>query len=227
MTDTERSLGACAYCGRELTRGGMTKHLRACEARLRAISAADGRAGAAGPQIHVQVRDADTGEFWLNLEVDGSASLKQLDGYLRAIWLECCGHLSQFSAGGWGGTTLGMARKVEQVFRPGVEVTHVYDFGTESVTLLKTVEAREGKRTGKHPIALMARNAAPAIGCQECGAPATRLCQECVYEDGRPGTLCDAHAEAHPHEDYGDPLALVNSPRMGLCGYEGPADAPY
>ena len=227
MAETERSRGACAYCGRELTRGGMTKHLRACEARLQAIAAADAGPGPVGTHIHLQVLPARSREYWLNLEVDGSATLKQVDGYLRAIWLECCGHLSQFSAGGWGGSTIGMARKVDQVFRPGVELTHVYDFGTSSVTLLKTVEAREGRRTGKRPIALMARNAPPAYTCQECGAPATRLCQECVYEDDRPGTLCEAHAEAHPHEDYGDPLALVNSPRMGLCGYEGPADPPY
>jgi hypothetical protein len=45
--------------------------------------------------------------------------------------------------------------------------------------------------------------------------------------DGQPGTLCDAHAATHPHEDYGEPLALVNSPRSGMCGYEGPADPPY
>jgi hypothetical protein len=50
---------------------------------------------------------------------------------------------------------------------------------------------------------------------------------ECGYEDRRPGTLCDAHAKVHPHEEYGDPLALVNSPRVGMCGYDGPADPPY
>jgi len=33
----------------------------------------------------------------------GSATLAKLDDYLRAIWLECCGHLSKFTIGGWGG----------------------------------------------------------------------------------------------------------------------------
>jgi len=33
----------------------------------------------------------------------GSATLTKLDDYLRAIWLECCGHLSKFTIGGWGG----------------------------------------------------------------------------------------------------------------------------
>jgi hypothetical protein len=33
--------------------------------------------------------------------------------------------------------------------------------------------------------------------------------------------------EEHPHESYGEPTLLVNSPRVGLCGYEGPAEPPY
>jgi hypothetical protein len=227
MAQTERTRGACAYCGREMTRGGMARHLAGCERRRSATAAADAQADEPRTLVHLQVRDAGTGDYWLHLEVDGGATLKQVDKYLRAIWLECCGHLSQFSNGGWRGGTIGMERKVGQVFRSGVELTHIYDFGTESVTLLKSVDVRQGARTSKHPIALMARNAAPVIACQECGAPATRLCMECVYDHERAGTLCDEHAAGHPHEEYGEPMALVNSPRMGMCGYEGPADPPY
>jgi len=50
---------------------------------------------------------------------------------------------------------------------------------------------------------------------------------ECRYEDETPGFLCDAHAATHRHDDYGEPIALVNSPRMGLCGYTGPTNPPY
>lgn len=38
--------------------------------------------------------------------------------------------------------------------------------------------------------------------------------------------LCQQHAETHPHDD-GDPLSIVNWPRMGMCGYDGPAEPPY
>jgi len=215
------------YCGREMTRGGMGRHLAACEKRREAVAGADASPGEPRTQVLLQVQDAPSGDYWLYLEVDGEATLKQVDRYLRAIWLECCGHLSQFSTGGWGGSKLGMARKVGQVFRPGVELTHIYDFGTESVTLLKAAAVREGKCTTRYPIALLARNAAPVFTCQKCGAPATRICMECVYEDNTAGTLCGRHASAHPHHDYGEPLALVNSPRVGMCGYEGPAEPPY
>lgn len=229
MAERKRTRGACSYCGRELTRSGMARHLSTCEKRGAVIAAADQKPGEAIPLVHLQVQPAWGGDHWLHLEVNGTATLKQVDTYLRAIWLECCGHLSEFSFGGWGAEKAGMSRKVAQVFRPGVEVTHIYDFGTESVTLLKALGSREGKPTTRHPIALMARNETPSYLCQECGGPATHLCLECAYEydEEQPGTLCGKHARAHPHEDYGEPMLLVNSPRVGMCGYEGPAEPPY
>ena len=38
--------------------------------------------------------------YWLHLETQGSATLEDLDHYLRVIWLECCGHLSSFAMQG-------------------------------------------------------------------------------------------------------------------------------
>ncbi len=227
MARRKQTQGACAYCGRGLTRSGMARHLGGCDKRKEAIAAADQKPGEAVPLLHLQVQPEWGGDHWLHLEVNGSATLKQLDSYLRAIWLECCGHLSEFSSGGgWRGEKVGMARKVAQAFQRGAELTHVYDFGTSSVTLLKAVAAREGKATTRHPIVLMARNETPSYPCQECGSAATHLCVECGYEE-QPGTLCEAHAQVHPHEDYGEPMLLVNSPRIGMCGYEGPAEPPY
>lgn len=226
MADSKRTRGACAYCGRELTRAGMARHLESCGERAAAIRAADQGPGTDQPLIHLQVQDAWGGDFWLQLEMNGTATLKSLDSYLRAIWLECCGHMSEFSTGGWDGK-VGMTRKAAQAFTPGTELVHTYDFGTSSQTLVRAVAVRQGKPTTRHPIALMARNEQPAYPCQECGAPATRLCAQCGYEDERPGTLCEEHAEDHPHDDYGEPAPLLNSPRSGMCGYDGPAVAPY
>lgn len=227
MAASTQTKGACVYCGHETTRGHMARHLAACPARRKAAAIADAGQRPATTFVHLQVRDAPSGEYWLHLEVDGTATLKQIDGYLRAIWLECCNHLSRFSTGGWRGNEVGMARKAADVFAPGVELEHVYDFGTESVTHLKMVAARQGRRAGKHPITLLARNDPPAYECQECGAPAAFLCMECVYEDGARGMLCAKHGKDHPHEEYGGPTELVNSPRIGMCGYEGPAEPPY
>lgn len=210
-----------------MTRGGLARHLRACDERQAAIAQADASSRNAESVHHLQVQDAWYGDYWLHLEMPGSATLKDLDNYLRAIWLECCGHLSQFSVGGWGGREISMKRPVRDVLEPGAELTHIYDFGTSSETLVKGVDVRQGKPMTPHPVALMARNKAPEAICMKCDQPATWLCIECIYEEEQSGTLCDRHARTHPHDAYGAPMPLVNSPRTGMCGYEGPAEPPY
>ena len=159
--------------------------------------------------------------------MNGSAPLEKLDTYLRAIWLECCGHLSKFTIGGWGGRDIAKSRKADWIFGPSLVLRHLYDFGTTSETDIKVVRPREGKATTKLPIALLTRNIMPETICQECGELARWLCIECLYEKGESGYLCEAHVEDHPHYNYGDPMPLFNSPRVGMCGYDGPAEPPY
>ena len=227
MPRKKQSQGKCAYCGQELATGAMTKHLPACQPRMAVIATAEQKKGKAETLYHLRAQAAYLSEFWLDLEMRGAATLEDLDEYLRAIWLECCGHMSQFSIGGWGGEEISKKRTVDQVFRPDLELTHIYDFGTESVTLVKVAGKREGKPTTAHPIALLARNVMPEAPCLECGQPSSWLCMECLIEEEKWGVLCDEHVEDHPHDGYGEPVALANSPRMGLCGYEGPAEPPY
>ncbi|HEY84012.1 MAG TPA: plasmid pRiA4b ORF-3 family protein [Chloroflexi bacterium] len=227
MARRKQSRGKCAFCGREMTKGGLSKHLSSCSQRQETIDAANAKRGAAKQLYHLQVQDAWSPDFWLHLEMNGDATLQDLDYYLRAIWLECCGHLSRFSFGGWGGGEIAKETRIDRIFEPGVELTHIYDFGTSSETLIKAVRAREGKPLTAHPIMLMARNNTPEVVCVECGKPAAYLCMECLYEYDEPGWLCAEHAETHPHDNYGDPVPLVNSPRLGMCGYDGPAEPPY
>lgn len=114
--------------------------------------------------------------------MDGKALLEDLDAYLRAIWLECCGHMSEFSIGPFSGEPLDMGLKVDRLFDPGFQCDHVYDFGTCSETIVKVLDVREGKGLTPNPIALLARNSPPAYPCVDCGKPATWLCVECHYE---------------------------------------------
>ena len=227
MPRGKQSKGKCAYCGQEKTKSSMTKHLPTCLKRQELITQAEHKKGSSETLYHLRVQDAWRSEFWLDLEMRGSATLNDLDHYLRAIWLECCGHLSQFSVGGWSGGEIAKKRSADEIFELGVELTHIYDFGTSSETLIKAVGRREGTPTTPHPIALMARNLPPEAQCIECKKPAAWLCMECLIEDEAWGTLCDAHAKTHPHDNYGEPMPLVNSPRLGMCGYDGPAEPPY
>ena len=228
MAERRQPRGKCGYCERDFSVGGMIRHLSACPRRKETVAEVDGKRGRSVKLYHLRAQDEWRKDFWLDLEVEGSAILDDLDDYLRCIWLECCGHLSMFSRGGWTGNQISPARKVADVFKPGVEITHTYDFGTSSYTLIRSVAVRDGKPTNSsHPIALMSRNDEPEFECIECGQRASWLCIECMYENNVEGTLCQQHSEQHPHDDYGDPLPLVNSPRIGMCGYDGPAQPPY
>lgn len=227
MPRRKQSKGTCAYCGQEITKNGAAKHLSSCPIRQTIIEKAERREAKSETLYHLRVQDAWRSEFWLDLEIRGSSTLKDVDFYLRGIWLECCGHMSQFSVGGWRGDEMPKSRKVEEVFKRGVELTHIYDFGTSSETLIKAVGTREGNPTTSRPVALLARNLMPEAKCIACGQPANWLCMECLIEEERRGTLCDEHAHTHPHNNYGEPIRLVNSPRLGMCGYEGPAEPPY
>ena len=219
--------GTCAYCGEIITKRGVAKHLDKCSKRQETLLVGEASSRLQETLWHLRVQDAYDKDFWLDLEMVGSASLDKLDKYLRAIWLECCGHLSKFTIGGWGGLDIGKARKANAVFEPGLVLRHLYDFGTTSETDIKVVRYREGKATTKHPITLLARNRLPEVACQDCSQPAQWLCIECVYEEDKSGYLCDEHMEEHPHENYGEPQPLLNSPRTGMCGYDGPAESPY
>jgi hypothetical protein len=219
--------GKCAYCGQEIVKNVVAKHLAACAQHQGAITKAESKQGEAGALFHLRAQAAGLNQFWLDLEMRGSATLKDLDGYLKAIWLECCGHLSKFSVGGWQGKEIPKNRSADEVFAPGVELTHIYDFGTSSLTLIKCAGTRKGKPITSRPIALMARNLMPECDCIKCKQPAAWLCMECLIEEDVWGTLCDEHKETHPHDNYGESVRLVNSPRLGMCGYAGPAEPPY
>jgi hypothetical protein len=227
MSRSPESRGNCAYCGETITKRSVSKHLEACSRRQASLQAAESAHTSAETLWHLRVQDAYDKNFWLDLEMRGSSTLTQLDNYLRAIWLECCGHMSEYTIGGWSGSKVGKARKADDIFEPGLVLRHLYDFGTTSETDIRVMDAREGKWLSRHPIALLARNLPPEITCTECDQRAEWLCMECVIEENKQGYLCQKHADEHDHQNYGGPVPLVNSPRVGMCGYSGPADPPY
>ncbi len=168
--------------------------------------------------------------------MNGDATLQDLDFYLRAIWLECCGHLSSFAIGPIVYTQLfddgmewreerSMDVRVDKLFDPGMSIPYEYDFGTTSELVITVVSERKGKPTTTHPIALMARNSFMPPICSECDQPAAWVCVECMWDDDGSHLFCDEHADEHEHDEM--LLSIVNSPRVGMCGYDGPAEPPY
>lgn len=107
--------------------------------------------------------------------------------------------------------------KIGSVLGPGMSFIHEYDFGTTTELALKVLSEREGEPMNKS-IQIMARNDPPLIVCSVCGKAATQVCAQCIYE-GK-GWLCDKCPSEH---ECGEEMLLpvVNSPRVGMCGYTG------
>jgi hypothetical protein len=106
---------------------------------------------------------------------------------------------------------------LEDVCAPGMTCTYAYDFGTTTELTLRVVGERLGPRQ-RQAVQVLARNTPPVVTCVACGTAATQVCTQCIYNDE--GWLCDACAPAHAC-GAGLCLPVVNSPRVGRCGYTG------
>ncbi len=203
----------------------MTRHLKSCMAK-------QDSSGRSARLFHLRVEDAYTPFFWMDLEIQAGATLEELDGFLRRTWLECCGHLSAFHVGSeaymvpraFGGSfgepgECSMKAKVGDVLSAGTRFEHVYDFGTSTELKLRVVGERDGS-IGSDALRLLSRNEALVWECEECGEAADWICQICMYETDNP-FYCEDHAEDHDCDEPDMLLPVVNSPRMGMCGYTG------
>lgn len=201
--------GACALCGHVATKAAMTAHLEAC-------LVAHDNVGPSQPLVALRFDATDDRRYWLIVEAKATTQLRHVDALLRQLWLECCGHMSAFRIGG---RELAMTATVSAAFaRGGSTVEYEYDFGNTTAL----TGARLGERTGaigRAPVRVLARNEPLAWSCAECAAPATAVCAFCI--DSGDALFCGVHAETHEHAGEEAYLPVVNSPRMGVCGYTG------
>ncbi|RME85072.1 MAG: hypothetical protein D6775_03810 [Caldilineae bacterium] len=218
----------------------MTQHLKSCPERQKAIAEADQKIKGIRTLYHLRVSDAWSGYYWLHLEMQGDATLDDLDHYLRAIWLECCDHLSAFRIGdvfyfsypppgGWG-QERDMNVRARRILSPGMEFNYEYDFGTTTELIIKVLDVRKGGPLSSRPLFLMARNSLEPLPCSQCDQPATQLCTSCVDKHGFYLLFCEQHAAEHGRKEayhFEYMMGIWNSPRTGQCGYEGPAEPPY
>ena len=216
----QQSQGMCRACGHIGTKATMTKHQATCAERQ----------PAAGPTHEVyrfRVSGTYLPAYWLDVELTTTATLDDLDGFLRGIWLECCGHLSSFTIGPQDDFDSFEPKRIKQPpltkldLHAGDKFGYTYDFGS-STDLTVQVQAHEsvrGKATGK--VKLLARNLPPVLGCSVCEGPA-KWAHSWEYDEATGGPLlyCGRHGKATRDEQ----LPVVNSPRMGVCAYEGGSD---
>ena len=216
------SKGECRFCHMAFAGGGMGRHLLACTAKKEKDEALIGRKRK-GNIYHLRISAGSL--YWLHIEMKGASTLNKLDNFLRNIWLECCGHLSQFSIHGvryssyeeednfWGDAPKSMNIKLDDVLDVKDKFLHEYDFGTPTELDIQVLSIRKG--TIDEPVGILARNDPPVFECEKCERAATQICALCMED------YCDNCIKEHNcGEDYAMPL--VNSPRAGVCGYTGP-----
>lgn len=216
------SMGKCHLCGGTFEKSAMTKHLKSCGQEEGSKAASGGRKT---DVFHLLVEGRYCPQYWMHIELPANARLEALDAFLRNIWLECCGHMSMFTIQDkrYSVEPMGefddesMEARLSDVLSPGMKFYHEYDFGSTTHLALKVVSQEQKQLKGKSVIVL-ARNEPPPIPCTSCGKPATQVCAECICSDA--GWLCETCAAEH---ECGEEMLLpvVNSPRVGVCGYTG------
>ncbi len=196
--------GNCYLCGKELGKTAMKNHIlkvhcpeQGQECRL------------------LKIEGSEDKNYWLYVDIPLSSTLKTLDGFLRKIWLECCGHMSAFSNGCG---EVGMSVRIGN-FNDGDVLLHEYDFGSTTETLITFIGTVY--RSQQRGVRLLARNAPIKFICRECASPAVLIDVQ-DYENKDP-FYCRKCAEKNTDPDTVF-LPVTNSPRMGVCGYCGESD---
>jgi len=207
--------GKCTFCDGVFGRVAMKRHLLSCAKR---------------PITKKKCKSflilVSAGFYWIYVEIPLSSTLADLDTLLRRTWLECCGHLSAFNINGVSYTSNpsrddysedeSMDVKLQRLFGIDDKFSHEYDFGSTTDLVLKVVSCEEN---GGGDTRVLARNQAPVITCESCEKEEAKyVCPMCIYEDE--SWLCGKCSEDH---ECGEDMLLeiVNSPRTGVCGYEG------
>ncbi len=236
MQEKLTSEGVCVFCENTFKQAGMNRHLNT---HLKKMEKENSNKKSS---YLVNVK-ADI--MFLSLWVDGKTDFGELDDFLRAIWLECCGHMSSFrdyngnyshpkedndDVFGFGfdfgsnAQEVPMDFEVSKVFRKGKKLNYEYDYGNSTYLKIEVKQAYD--MPASDSIVLLSRNEPLKIMCVTCDAnPATAICSIHLWE-GK-GYFCEKCAKKHEKkcgdfEDYAR-LEVVNSPRMGVCAYEGGA----
>jgi hypothetical protein len=212
----------CNYCGEIFGKIAIKKHLENCKVRI--------EQNHPGEEVYycIQVRGYYKKQYCMYLDVSANTSLKDIDQFLRDRWMECCGHLSMFRIGSEiydsdpdlypeFDRNKSMEVQLKDVLFEGLEFMYEYDFGSTTKLELKVLSISTGAGRNEKLI-LMARNLPFEFVCIKCGKPATQVCIYC--SDAGRVFYCDNCCEYFECSEE-MVLPVVNSPRMGICGYCG------
>ena len=168
----KKNTGKCFICSSEYSKQGFTRHLKTCLEDLIQKNAQKNK-----PKRDVyllQIEATYCPEYYMYILIDQKATLKLLDDFIRGIWVECCGHLSEFHidyysyicdyeehSHAYGGDfNYGMNFSLDQVLDVGEQFSYEYDFGS-TTNLRLSVKAAYSNIVLEDTVTIVARNIAP------------------------------------------------------------------
>lgn len=211
--------GKCFYCGGEVKGRGLWTHFQRHVWEMKTGEDAF-LILAKGKPYWMSGSDP----FWMVFAARKDLTLKDLDRFLRDVWVECCGHMSAFKIRSTyyyshpGPDDRSMDVPLSEVLRPNSDFRYEYDFGTPTYVSLYVLGSIKAplRRDG---ISIVGQNDPPTFTCEVCGQRPAKYFH--IY---REEFICEECYDADEMED--EVLPVVNSPRLGVCAYEGPAIDP-
>ena len=214
------SQGTCLLCRKTIKKKDAISHASEC------LDSQDWPRGK-NPALLISVQGHRMGSYWLLLLARKSCTLATLDSLIRDVWVECCGHLSEFTIQGQRFRRsaecgeMHMDIPLSRVLSPGVQFLYEYDFGSTTTLDLHVIDTHPASPP-KGSLCLIARNTPPKVSCDICGSPAElRLCDD----DRESCTHLCRKCVVHSDHDSWYIEVICNSPRDGVCGYEEDAGA--
>lgn len=211
--------GKCEFCKEIFTKRSMPGHLKKCKIRQEQLEKGLAKTSEKENRYIIQIQGLYSPEYWLYLSMPQDLEMFFLDNVLRGLWVECCDHLSDFcmEKSFRKENRINMHSKIGDFLICGNIFYYIYDYGSSTELKLKITSEYEAPKK-KEGITLLARNLPPEYQCSVCGEPAKHLCTHCIYSFA--AFFCKKCSKKHKCEDTYF-LPVVNSPRMGVCGYCG------
>ena len=162
-TRTIKSTGKCAFCGNIFVKNVISRHVNTCPARTipttpvgnTPVATTNNTApNTTKKLLHLLVEGRYSPQYWLHLELAADIPLHTLDNFLRDIWLECCGHMSQFQIGDEYYVSsaakeldahtmnFSLAKVLAKGGSGNAKLEYEYDFGSSANLVLKVVSER-------------------------------------------------------------------------------------
>ncbi|MEJ6951888.1 hypothetical protein [Natronospora cellulosivora (SeqCode)] len=208
--------GKCFSCDNIFIMTSMTRHLLTCKGYKENLHH-DQLAKDIYFMLRIQGKYAKA--FFLYLDIKAESTLAELDQFLRDIWMQGSYHKSAFTVNGeeflFPPKKLGDSNvKLVDLVNGSTRFEYKYDFSFTTSLNLDILHIRKGAYR-EHLIEIMSRNLAPEMSCEICDKQASWV----SWDNHYPYYYCDDCIEIY-ESDYGS-LPIINSPRVGFCGYTG------